>query len=212
MKEKMNECKQNRNAGFTLLELLIAMLMTLIIVTTIGQFMATTSRTYQILDNQINLQTEAQCTTNMIADMILEGNNVVFDKTNKMLRIYKNLGTKNSEGDLVNYRTAEQDIIWYNEKDHNMYLFICKSGTDYDNAYAHKDGKLMAEGIYDFDVTCPTAKDLSKGLSAGRGLTQQHCINVSITLNAKSSEYSPNEQFTYKAVESISPRNEIVEF
>ena len=96
MKEKMNECKQNQNAGFTLLELLIAMLMTLIIVTTIGQFMATTSRTYQILDNQINLQTEVQCTTNMIADMILEGNNVVFDKTNKMLRIYKNLGTKYS--------------------------------------------------------------------------------------------------------------------
>ncbi|MBD5087687.1 MAG: prepilin-type N-terminal cleavage/methylation domain-containing protein [Clostridiales bacterium] len=207
------ECKKNRNAGFTLVELLIAMLMTLIIVSSVGQFMATTSRTYQILDNQVNLQVEAQCTINMIADMVLEGNNVVFDSTNKMLRIYKNLGSTDSSGTLLDYRTAEQNIIWFDESSENMYLFICKNGTDYDNAvYAHNDGKLMAEGIDDFNVTCPTVSDLSMGLTKTRDLAQQHCLTVTVKLKTKAVYDSSNDDdFTYEAVDNIYPRNEIVE-
>lgn len=207
------ECKKNRNAGFTLVELLIAMLMTLIIVSSVGQFMATTSRTYQILDNQVNLQVEAQCTINMIADMILEGNNVVFDQPNNMLRIYKNLGSQDASGNLVDYRTAEQNIIWFDESSENMYLFICKSGTDYDNAvYAHKDGKLMAEGIDEFKVLCSTVNDLSNGLTKTRDLPQQHCLTVSVTLKTKAAYDSSNDDdFTYTAVDNIYPRNEIIE-
>lgn len=206
------ECKKNRNAGFTLVELLIAMLMTLIIVSSVGQFMATTSRTYQILDNQVNLQVEAQCTINMIADMILEGNNVVFDQPNNMLRIYKNLGSKDASGNLVDYRTAEQNIIWFDQSSENMYLFICNSAADYTDAYAHVNGKLMAEGIDDFKVTCPTVTDLSNGLTKTRDLSQQHCLTVSVKLKTKAVYDSSNDDdFTYEAVDNIYPRNEIIE-
>lgn len=206
------ECKKNRNAGFTLVELLIAMLMTLIIVSSVGQFMATTSRTYQILDNQVNLQVEAQCTINMIADMILEGNNVVFDQPNNMLRIYKNLGSRDSSGNLLDYRTAEQNIIWFDQNSENMYLFICNSATDYTDAYAHVNGKLMAEGIDDFKVTCPTVSDLSMGLTKTRDLAQQHCLTITVKLKTKAVYDSSNDDdFTYEAVDNIYPRNEIVE-
>ena len=197
-----------------MVELLIAMMMTLIIVTAVGQFMAISSRTYQAADNQVNLQMEAQCTINMITDMILEGNNVVFDKSKNRLRIYKNLGAKDSSGNPVDYQTAEQNIIWFNESDGNMYLFICKTAADYHDAVSSspKGGKLMAEGIEDFQVTCPTVSDLSVGLTGGRYVSQQHSITVSVKLKRKAFVSGGTDvEYTYEAVDTVFPRNEIVE-
>lgn len=202
-----------RRAGFTMVELLIAMMMTLIIVTAVGQFMAISSRTYQAADSQVNLQVEAQCTINMITDMILEGNNVVFDKSNQMLRIYKNLGSTDSSGNPVDYKSAEQNIIWFDQSGGNMYLFICKSASDYYDAY-HTRSKalLMAEGIENFDVTCPTVSDLSSGLTAGRYTSQQHSITVSVKLKRTAFVSGGNDvEYTYEAVDTVFPRNEIVE-
>lgn len=210
------EYKKNRKAGFTLVELLVAMMITLIIVTAVGQFMAATSRNYQILNNQVDLQMEAQCTINMIADMILEGNNVVFNQNKNMLHIYKNLGSTDSTGTPVDYRSAEQNIIWFNGDsggDGNMYLFVCKSSTDYDNALAHVDGKLMAEGIDSFQVTSQDGSSLAKGLSPDddRSMPQKESVTVSVKLKAKATSDSNNDDdFTYEAVDTISPRNEIV--
>lgn len=210
------EYKKNRKAGFTLVELLVAMMITLIIVTAVGQFMAATSRNYQILNNQVDLQMEAQCTINMIADMILEGNNVVFDQDKNMLHIYKNLGSTDSTGTPVDYRSAEQNIIWFNGGsggDGNMYLFVCDSATAYDNALAHVDGKLMAEGIDSFQVTASDGRSLAKGLSPDddRNKLQKESVTVSVKLKTKATSDSNNDDdFTYEAVDTISPRNEIV--
>ncbi|MCI8407811.1 MAG: prepilin-type N-terminal cleavage/methylation domain-containing protein [Lachnospiraceae bacterium] len=214
------ECKKNQNAGFTLVELLIAMMITLIIITAVGQFMSATSRTYQIMNNQVDLQMEAQCTINMIADMVLEGNNVVFDKDENMLRIYKNLGTLDSSGNPVDYRSAEQNIIWFDKdgdiEEGNMYLFVCKDISDYTKALAHDSGeaKLMAEGIESFVVTSPKGTNLAKGLSvdAKKDTTQQDGVTVSVKLKTKAVYDSSNDDdFTYEAVDTIFPRNEIVE-
>lgn len=214
------KCKQNRKAGFSLVELLIAMMITLIIVTAVGQFMSATSRTYQILNNQVDLQMEAQCTINMIADMVLEGNNVVFDKDEHMLRIYKNLGTRDSSGNLVDYRSAEQNIIWFDKdgdiKKGNMYLFVCNGISDYTKALAHDNGeaKLMAEGIDSFVVTSPKGTNLAKGLTVDerRDKTQRDGVTVSVKLKTKAVyDSSKDDDFTYEAVDTIFPRNEIVE-
>lgn len=208
-------CKENQNAGFTLVELLIAMMMTLLIVSSVGQFMASSSRNYQILDNQVNLQTEAQCTINMISDLILEGNNVRFEDLgkDKMLYIYKNLGTTDSTGNLVTRRTAEQDIVWYDSKSHNMYLFLCKNGSDYDNAKsaAHTGAKLLAEGVYDFNATAEGVDDWSNGLDFGRAMPQQPWVNISVKLQTKAVSDGNEDDFTYVAENSVFPRNEIVE-
>lgn len=204
-------CEKNRNAGFSLVELLVAMMITMIIITTVGQFMAMSSRNYEIVNNQVDLQMEAQCTINMISDMILEGNNVVFDSSHKMLRIYKNLGSTDSTGTPVDYRTAKQNIIWFDKSNKKLFLFVCENASDYTKAYNHEDGKLMAEGIDSFNVTCPTATDLSVGLSAGRSMAQQHCITVAIKLKTKATASGSEDDFTYEAVDTVAPRNEIVE-
>lgn len=212
--------KANRKAGFTLMELLIAMMVTLIIVTAVGQFMTAATRTYQILNNQVDLQMEAQCTINMIADMVLEGNNVVFDKSKNMLRIYKNLGTEDASGTPVDYRTAEQNIIWFDEKGDlhekgNMYLFVCNSGSDFDKALTHDSStaKLMAEGIDSFDVKGVITANLENGLEVDnkRNAAQPDGITVSVKLKTKAVYDSSNDNdFTYQAVDTIFPRNEIV--
>lgn len=218
MKADKRECKtdENRNAGFTLLEVLIAMMITLIIVTAVGQFMTAATRTYQITNNQVDLQMEAQCTINMIADMVLESNNVVFNQTDKILHIYKNLGTSPS----VDYRTAEQNIIRFDKdgkiEKGNMYLFVCDSASDYDDAIAFKESaaKLMAEGVDSFEVTNSKGTTLKDGLmvDANKNKTQQDGVTVSVKFKTKAVYDSSNDDdFTYEAVDTIFPRNEIVE-
>lgn len=210
--------KANRKAGFTLMEVLIAMMVTLIIVTAVGQFMTAATRTYQILNNQVDLQMEAQCTINMIADMVLEGNNVAFDKSRNMLRIYKNLGTEVS-GTPVDYRTAEQNIIWFDKdgdiQKGNMYLFVCKNASDFDQALLHDSSKarLMAEGIDSFDVKGVITQNLENGLEVDnkRNAAQPDGITVSVKLKTKAVyDSSKDDDFTYEAVDTIFPRNEIV--
>lgn len=225
MKEKKgisiitDKCKENQRAGFTLMELLIAMMVTLIIVTAVGQFMTAATRTYQILNNQVDLQMEAQCTINMIADMVLEGNNVVFDKSKNMLRIYKNLGETDSTGTPLDYRSAEQNIIWFDKNGDigkgNMYLFVCKNATQYTNALSHNQdsARLMAEGIDSFDVVSTKGTDLKNGLAvdAKKNATQKDGVTVSVKLKTKAVYDSSNDDdFTYEAVDTIFPRNEIV--
>ena len=212
------ECKKKQKAGFTLLELLIAMMITLIIVTAVGQFMAATSRSYQTLNNQVDLQMEAQCTINMIADMVLEGSNVVYDSGNNMLRIYKK--TVDASGNLLDYKSAEQNIIWFDKdgdiQKGNMYLFVCDSDSDYSDALNHDSNKakLMAEGVDSFAVTSPRGTNLARGLSldANRNMPQRDGVTVSVKLKTKAVYDSSNDDdFTYEAVDTIFPRNEIVE-
>ena len=79
--------REKRNAGFTLVELLVAMLMSLILITGVGQFMAASTNNYQAVDKQVNLQVEAQSVINSISDMILEANNVAY-VTNSSCLLY----------------------------------------------------------------------------------------------------------------------------
>ena len=107
--------REKRNAGFTLVELLVAMLMSLILITGVGQFMAASTNNYQAVDKQVNLQVEAQSVINSISDMILEANNVAYvtnSSGDKYFIIYYNLGETLSTGDVVDKTTAKQNIIW----------------------------------------------------------------------------------------------------
>lgn len=221
--------KENRNAGFTLIEIMIAMAMSLIIITAVGQFMSVSSTTYQAVDKQVNMQVEAQSVINAISDMVLEANNVAYkeDTKNKYFFIYYDLGTTYSNGTeikLVNHRTAKQKIIWFEKpasgKAGKLYLFDCKdhSGNIYDKATGTHDGaQLFAEGVKDVSFSLATATTSSSTLTAD-GLTSavasqsSPSVRIDVELWSKVTAQSTKEDgYTYKASNVVAPRNEIVD-
>lgn len=76
------------NKGLTLVELLIAMVITVIIAGAIIAFMNSGTQSYNFARNQLNTQIEAQTLINLISDRIMEGNNVAYDAAGNRLVIY----------------------------------------------------------------------------------------------------------------------------
>lgn len=205
--------KENRNAGFTLIEILIAMLMSLIIISGVVQFMQVATTNYQVVDKQVNLQVEAQSTINAISDMILEANNVSCD--GEYLHIYYNLGATLSTGATVTKQTAEQKIIWFDSTNSKLYLFNCNSSSDYSDARgSHTKKQLLAEGVHSVSYKIPAASGGGTKLNA-KGLTvtggSQPSVEISIELWSKATSRSTKENdLTYVATDTVAPRNEIV--
>lgn len=214
--------KENRNAGFTLIEILIAMMMSLIIITGVSQFLSVSSNNYQAIDKQVNMQVEAQSVVNAITDMILEANNVAYRADKKCLIIYYNLGETLSDGTIANKRTAEQKIIWLDEKNSKLYLFNCNekrngNSDDYVDAMGSRsNAQLFAEGIHSVKYTIPTASGTGNslstdGLTASATTQTSPSVKIEVELWSKITSNSTKEDgYTYKASNIVAPRNEIV--
>lgn len=212
MKEKEIE---NRKAGFTLIEILIAMLMSLIIISGVVQFMQVATTNYQAVDKQVNLQVEAQSTINAISDMILEANNVSVD--GDYLHIYYNVGLPTSvSGGAVTREGAEQKIIWFDSAHSKLYLFNCNSATEYSAAKSssHTGKQLLAEGVHSVQYKIPSASGTGTALTnSGLSTTGQNkpTVEISVELWSKATSQSTKEDdFTYVATDTVAPRNEIV--
>lgn len=210
--------REKRNAGFTLVELLVAMLMSLILITGVGQFMAASTNNYQAVDKQVNLQVEAQSVINSISDMILEANNVAYvtnSSGDKYFIIYYNLGETLSTGDVVDKTTAKQNIIWLDTSDNKLYLFTCNSKADYDDAMGAKTKKMLfAEGVHSIKYAIATATGdtalNAKGLDAS-ATQSTPMVKVDVELWSKVTLQSKKaDGYTYEASNTIAPRNEIV--
>lgn len=78
---------KRNNKGFTLLELVISMAISLIIFGTITAFMGQSTRNYRRSNDEISLQLEAQLILNQLNELIMESNNVKFDIATNTLRM-----------------------------------------------------------------------------------------------------------------------------
>lgn len=212
------EMKEKKNAGFTLVELLVAMLMSLILITGVGQFMAASTNNYQAVDKQVNLQMEAQSVINSISDMVLEANNVAFVTASdgeKYFIIYYNLGEKSSTGGVMDKTTAKQNIIWLDSSEHKLYLFTCNSKDDYNDAMGPKANKMLfAEGVHNIQYAIATATGNTtlnaKGLDAS-ATQSAPMVKIDVELWSKVTSNSKKEDgYIYKASDTVAPRNEIV--
>lgn len=198
--------EKNRNAGFTLVELLVAMLMSLIIIGGVGQFMVAASNNYQAVDRQTNLQMEAQSVINSISDMVLESNNVALLK-------------KDSQQYFVIYYDKKRNVVWLDGEEHKLYLFACENNAECNDVVLngnHSKKMLFAEGVYSMDFF-----DASPGKSASnklgeKGLTlttsqRRPLVRIEMKLCSKITAQSKNEEgFTYIVSDTVAPRNEIV--
>lgn len=209
--------KENRTAGFTLVEMLVAMMISMIVITGVAQFMVSGTKQYQAVDNQVSLQMEAQSVVNAITDMIMEGNNVAVREIGgqKYFSVYYNLDKNDAT---INFRTAEQKIVWLDTTTKKMYLMETDSGSEYDNA---TDGaspaagdtfkQLLAEGVADIEYTVASAGALTaNGVSTGIN-SSNPTIGVKISLQSKVTSQSTKEDgYTYIAQDAVAMRNEIV--
>lgn len=210
MKEKEMD---KRKAGFSLIELLIAMLMSLIIISGVVQFMQAATTNYQAVDKQVNLQVEAQSTINAISDMVLEANNVSCN--GDYFHIYYNVGETLSTGTTVTREAAKQKIIWFDSANSKLYLFNCNSSDDYNDAMgSHSRKQLLAEGVHSVSYELPAASGSGSPLT-NKGLTAtsqtKPSVKISVELWSKATVQSKKENdYTYVATDIVAPRNEII--
>lgn len=206
--------KENRNAGFTLVEMLIAMFISLIIISGVGTFLVTATKTYQATDEQVDLQLEAQDVANAISDRILEANNVYFDpqSDDTYIRIYYELKRGSA-----NRKSAKQDILWFDKDESNLYLFICNGTSDYNDAYnTHSKAKLLAENVSDIQLCIDgftmgqnneDQKEYYKNIQKNK---KNPVIQVVVGMKSAMVDSSGKERYTYKVNVGAAPRSEIV--
>ena len=233
--------RKNRHAGFSLVEMLIAMLMSMIIILGVAQFLVTSTTNYEAADKQVDLQMEAQSTLNCITDMILESNNVLYEKKSTgsgapdtYIYIYENLGmdvqTKGADGNTYTVtatkKTAKQKILWFDSDEEEVYLFICDSVADYEDAIgSHSNKNLLAEGVTDMtlffggvemksgDDYAKHLKDVSYGLREDNTVdsVKNEALEVRISLHSPMTATSANKDvYTYEAKDAVAPRSEVV--
>lgn len=205
--------KENRNAGFTLVEMLIAMLISLIIISGVGIFMVTATRNYQATDKQVDLQLEAQDVANAISDRILEANNVYYDPKSDdiYIRIYYGLESGNADK-----KASKQDILWFDKSESTLYLFPCNGTSDYDDAYnAHSKAKLLAENVSDIQLcignytmgTNNVDKEYYKNIQKNK---KNPVIQIVVEMKSIMVSGGSKDRYTYKVNVGAAPRSEIV--
>lgn len=75
------------NSGFTILELVIAITISVLIVGSVASFLCNSTGHYRRTEEEIGLQMEAQLILNQLENLVLEAENVKFDSAAKTLRI-----------------------------------------------------------------------------------------------------------------------------
>ena len=84
----------SRNKGYTLLELMLAIAISSIVITSVVALMGSVSRSYKVTNEKVFLQMEAQTILNQLNQMIMESTNVVCSDidgdSDNDLKIYNN--------------------------------------------------------------------------------------------------------------------------
>lgn len=208
--------KEKQNAGFTLLELLIAMMMSMIIILGVGQFLVAATNHYRGIDSQVTLQMDAQDAVNTISDFIMEGNNISQIKSN-MYTVYYDLGRLDASGYRISRENANQRIFWLNNG--MLYMFHPDSALEYNNIIndpEHSNPMLLAEGVDEFSISIPKADNSTEalgtnGLDAAEYETKNSVpVRVKIKLNStKMSSKKSITDINFEATQDVAIRNRI---
>ncbi len=76
-----------KNRGFTLLELVIAIAISSLIVGSVAAFLCSSTSHYRRTKEEISLQMEAQLILNQLDNLMMEAENVKFDAASKTLKV-----------------------------------------------------------------------------------------------------------------------------
>lgn len=197
---------RNKNAGFTLVELLIAMLISMIVIAGVAQFIVVGTKQYETIGNQSEMQQEAVFALNMFTDMVLESDNVktITKGSETYICLYYNSGQA---------KQAEK-VLWNDTSSNKLYLFDCDENSlkleDVING-AHSEKKLFAEYVKRIHLSCGgTAFGSNTSYSElKQGGIRNPVINVEMDFEIKK-DRNDTDTYTFKAENAVAPRNEIV--
>lgn len=122
--------RQN-NKGITMVELLIAVTMSVIILGAAALLMRTAQKDYQSTSEAVNLQTESQVLMEQLGMWVMEGNRV--QSNGNTLTIYKiprKITTKLPSGVVMPSDKASKRVIWIADK--KLYMKVIENISDAD--------------------------------------------------------------------------------
>ncbi len=133
--------KDLKNSGMTLLELILAMAISVIVVMMIIAFISGALRVFRKTNNEVNLQMEAQTTMNQLTGLLMEASRITGPVTDPDEDRYH---IENSS----EYGLA---VIWDKENG-RLYLVELGSGDDYETVAFTEQENLLAEYVSRFSM------------------------------------------------------------
>lgn len=216
--------KENRTAGFTLLEMMIAMGISMIVILGVSQFLVTSTTTFRAVDTQVSVQMDVQDALNTISDMVMEGNNIACRNqgtSDECYIVYYNLGQTDSTGKLYNYESADQRIFWLDKTSCNLYLthISGKTGSDYLDAIqgSHAGKQLLAEGVESFFISYNEKDNNNKyktlaesGIDAANTTDKNPVMHIEMQFKSeKINRKKKTDGFGYLAQQNVVIRNRL---
>ena len=163
--------RKRNNRGISLLELVLAMTISMIVILMIVAFISTASRMFRKTSDDVNLQMEAQTAMSQIVNLVWEAKSIAGTEVSLTDKRYLI-----DQPDTADYK--DYVIILDSSEDvRELYLVQLASGTDYLTVIPSKEVNLLSEYVTDFSITSEEA-----------GRVQR--IYLKLTLGSKSYELS----------------------
>lgn len=194
---------RSNNKGLTLIELILAMAISTIVIGAVIAFMSAGSRSYRFEENEISLQMEAQTVMNQINNLVIEGNNIEFNGTDR-LTIY------HTDNDSTTYDKSE--VIWFDVSQNRLYLYLINSDVEsiaMNNEIATQSGledNLLGEYVVDFSATLGELPAALTPAPTSFEYRRQDASGATITVTLQ----METQNKTYLAQQDIKLRNRVV--
>lgn len=192
--------KKINNQGFSLIEILVSLAIAGVMMVGVYTIMNSSANSYRSTNKDINVQMEAETTSNFMYEMLLEATEVeVLDKSVagndcKVVVIKNNVYNEDSAGNKV--ANPMYNFIVYNNNDKKMYYTKADgNGVTYSDDFVNSsvsgvidDTKLLAENVDEFTMKpsklkantpmtfSVTIKDGNKSFTAGNSVSTRNHI------------------------------------
>lgn len=211
-------CKFKNNKGLSLVEMIIAVAIISIVLTTVVAFMVTGTKLFNRSNNEIELQEQAQLAVNNIENRIIDAQLGAAFKVDGSYHILT-----------IMNETDKEYVFWIDDTDSNVdnrkKIFYDTSATNVTKAKADLDlSEVLAKNVQSFEVTLKTVTgnvpkaDVQLGMmdKTGRKADSQKTIsfrnNIATNVSSQDQLYvdvDTNRQVEAKTV-SVSPANDYI--
>lgn len=169
--------------GFTLVELILAMTLTIIVTGIVISLLIFNSRSYIFASKEVNLQMESQTVMNQLNDILIEAEWVELtslDSSWKAMIIYK--PSKSSP-----------DVVFFNQTDRKLYLMEVPAASMTDLAKFAKEHCSVNENLMAVNVS-----DLAIYPADGTYIKDKKQITLRLHFADASSEYDTEQNIKFR--------------